>query len=545
MRTKTILFSLPVIIAAFFAADLVYLSAVKKERLNELVVSSIGDASFLNPVLFQDTASGDVVSLVFNGLLKYDENLVLKGELAESFTVKEGEKPVIIFRLRKDVRWHDGRPFTSKDVAFTFKTIMDPKTNTVRRSDFELVESLSTPDEHTVVVRYKEPFSPGLSSWTVGIVPAHLLESEDINTTAFNRAPVGTGPFKFVSWKSDESITVAANPDYFLGKPWLDRVVTRIIPETSLAEISLLTDEIDNLGVYPHQYERVKKEKGIRVFNYPTMGYTYIGYNMANPLFEDPRVRRALTHAIDRQRLVKSILYGMGKVPSGPFPPHMWYYDSSVKPLAYDPGEARRLLAEAGWKETDGDGILDRHGKRFSFNLITNNGNDLRKDTGVLVQRQLKEVGVEVKLRLYEWSVFLDRFINPRAFEACILGWSLSVDPDAYNIWHSSQIEKGFNFVAFRNKDADRLLVAGRRVYDHETRKKIYHQFHRVMNREQPYTFLFVAESTPALRDRFIRLLKMSGGRIEPREISIAKAGLMYDLYQWAARSYTGAAITP
>lgn len=534
MRIKLILLTLPMAILIFLAFNFIYVSSRPRHPVNRLIISSIGDASFLNPVLAQDSASADIVSFVFNGLLKYDENLQLTGDLAQSWEVKMGPKPRIIFYLCRGVRWHDGVEFTAEDVKFTYQTIMDPRTNTVRRSDFEQVEKVEVLDKYTVQIIYREPFSPGLETWTIGIIPKHILEGQDINTSPFNRHPIGTGPFKFVEWVSDEKIVLEANPGYFEGRPYLDGIIYRIIPETSLSEIELLTGGVDYMGIYPHQYRRMAKDPRLRVYSRLALGYTYIGYNLENELFRDPWVRRALTRAIDREAIVKYVLYGRGKVATGPFPPQMWYCNPKIRPLPYDPSLAKRLLRGAGWEDTDGDGILDKDGRPFRFTLITNSGNDIRRDVGVMVQRYWREIGVDVRLELYEWSVFLKNFINPRHFEACILGWSLSVDPDAYSIWHSSQVYEGFNFISYRNPQVDSLLVAGRREYDLGKRRKIYYEIHRLIHEDQPYTFLFVPEATPALRHRFVQVVSGDGQK-KFAEIEMTKAGLLYHIVRWYA----------
>ena len=455
------------------------------------------------------------------------------GELAESWEVKRGQEPEITFRLRKGVLWHDGKEFTAHDVKFTYDKIMDEKTNTVRRSSYELVKKAEVPDPYTFRVTYQQPFSPGLETWSMGIIPKHLLEKVDINTTPFNRKPVGTGPFRFVEWVSDEKIVVEANPDYFQRKPHLDRVIYRIIPETSLSEMEILTRGIDFSGIYPHQYRRMREVPFLKTFSQPSLGYTYLGYNFKNPLFQDRRVRRAFTHAINREEIVQYVLYGLGTEATGPFPSHLWYANPGVKPIPYDPQKSRQLLSEAGWKDSDGDGILDKDGKPFRLKLITNSGNEIRRDVGVLVQRQLREIGIDVAFELYEWSVFINKFINERHFDACILGWGLSVDPDAYEIWHSSQIEKGFNFISYRNPEVDRLWEEGRREYDTEKRKRIYWRIHELIAEDQPYTFLFVPLGISALQKKFFLMEKEEAGKERLREIKLEKAGLMYDLIKW------------
>ena len=275
MKIKTLLFIPPVVFLVVLGVNLLFVSQRPDQRVNQLIMSSIGDASFLNPILAQDSASSDINSFVFNGLLKYDRNLQnFVWELAESWEIKEGEKPEITFFLRKGVLWHDGKEFTAEDVKFTFDKIMDEKTNTVHRSDYELVEKAEVLDPHTFRVTYKQPFSPGLGTWGMGIIPKHLLEKGDINTAPFNRKPVGTGPFRFVEWVTDEKIVVEANPAYFQGRPQLDRIIYRIIPEVSLSEMELLTKGIDSYGVSPHQFRRMSEIDFLKIYTQPALGYT-------------------------------------------------------------------------------------------------------------------------------------------------------------------------------------------------------------------------------------------------------------------------------
>jgi len=538
-NARKILFWIPLTIGMIFFLNLFFVGARKNPPVNQLIISSIGDASFLNPVLAQDSASSEINGFVFNGLLKYDQDLILVGDLAESWEVKEGPRPEITFTLRPGVRWHDGRPFTAEDVRFTYQTIMDEKTNTVRRSDYELVDRLEVLDARHLRVIYREPFSPGLSSWTMGIIPRHLLAGADINTTPFNRRPVGTGPFKFGEWVSDEKIALTANLDYFEGRPYLDRIIYRIIPETSLSEIELLTGGIDLFSTYPHQYQRMSRDPRLTLYRYPSLGYTYIGYNQNSFLFQDRRVRQALTMAINREEMITFILFGLGRQATGPFPGHLWYADPKVAPWPFDPDRARRYLKEAGWEDRDGDGILEKDGKPFRFTLITNSGNEVRKDVGVLIQRYWRDLGIDVKLEMYEWSVFLKNFINPRHFDACILGWSLGVDPDAYNIWHSKQIKDGFNFIGYQNPVADRLWEAGRREYQPDKRRQIYHQLQALLAEDQPYTFLFVSDALPALHRKFQVVEKDPSGKRVYSPVRVGQAGLMHDLIKWTVPKET------
>jgi peptide/nickel transport system substrate-binding protein len=306
----------------------------------------------------------------------------------------------------------------------------------------------------------------------------------------------------------------------------------RIIPETASDEMEILSRQLDYSGIYPFEFQRMKEVPFMRVYTQPSLGYIYIGYNLKNPLFQDRRVRRALAYAINREAIVRYVLYGLGVVATGPFPNNMWYWNPHVKPIPYDPERARQLLAEAGWHRSR-DGRLERGGKPFRFTLITNSGNDTRRDVAVLVQRQLRNIGIDVRLEFYEWSVFITDFIDARHFDACLLGWSLSVDPDAYEVWDSSQIKTGFNFISYKNPEVDRLLVEGRTEYGHEKRKQIYWRIHELIAEDQPYTFLFVPLNLSILKKKFVLLEKTKTGKDIFRPIRMEKAGLFYDIAKW------------
>jgi len=206
-------------------------------------------------------------------------------------------------------------------------------------------------------------------------------------------------------------------------------------------------------------------KKNFQRFNFPSFGYTYMGYNLNDPKFKDADVRRAINYAINKEEIIKGVLLGLGRVSTGPFIPESWAYNKDIQPAEYNPGKAKALLKNAGWQDRDGDGILEKDGMKFSFTVITNQGNDERKMTAEIIQKRLKEVGIEVKIKIIEWSAFVSEFIDKRRFEAVLLGWGRSLDPDMYDIWHSSKTKEGeFNFVGYSNGEVDELLLAGNDV---------------------------------------------------------------------------------
>jgi len=508
----------------FFSAPLY--AQIDPEFGDAFVTASIGDARTLIPILASDNASGEIVGLIFNGLVKYDKDINLVGDLAESWEIEDSGL-TIIFHLRKNVRWHDGRPFTARDVKFTYEKLIDTSVPTPYSGDFKKIKTLEIIDDHTIKVVYREVFSPGLSSWGMPIMPEHLLKGEDLLTTGFSRNPIGTGPYIFKRWKSGERIDLVSNHDYFKHRPYIGRYIYRIIPDPATIFLELQTEGVDSMNLTPLQYKRQTDtkffRKRFRKFSYPAFGYTFMAYNLKDKRFADKRVREAINYAVNKKEIIKGVLFGLGRVCTGPFVPESWAYNKEVTPLAYDPEMAKALFSEAGWKDSDGDGWLDRDGKTFEFTILTNQGNDMRKMTAEIIQRKLKEVGVKVNIRVLEWAVFLNEFVNKKRFEAIILGWGLSRDPDCYDIWHSSKTKEGeFNFISYSNAEVDRLLVEGRATFDIEMRKAAYHKIHKLLYSDQPYLFLYVADALPALHKRF-------------RGVEVAPLGIGYNFIDWYA----------
>lgn len=471
-----------------------------------IVEGTIGEASTLIPILATDSASHSVAGQIYNGLIKYDKNLNIVGDLAESYDIS-ADGLTIVFHLRHGVKWHDGAPLTSRDVLYTYRVVIDPKTPTAYAEDFKQVKSVSAPDAHTVIVSYAAPFAPALASWGTSILPAHLLEGQDITKSPLARKPVGTGPYRFKEWIAGQKIVLESNHNYFEGRPWIDRYIYRIIPDTSTMYMELKAGGVDLMGLTPVQYARQTNSpqftSRFNKYRYPSSGYLYMGYNLRHPLFTDKRIRQALTAAIDKEELIHGVLFGMGQKAHGPIVPGRWAYNPAVKDIAYDSKHASRLLAEAGWKEKNSDGILVRDGKPFRFTILTNQGNQQRLLTAQIIQQRLRTVGIDVKIRIVEWATFLKEFIDKGNFEVVLLAWNISQDPDMYDVWHSSKTNPGeLNFIGYKNPEVDRLLVEGRSTFDMEKRKHAYFRIQEILAEDQPYTFLYVPDALPVVSSR-------------------------------------------
>jgi peptide/nickel transport system substrate-binding protein len=492
-----------------------------------LIEGSIGDASNLIPMLAGDSASHGVAAMIFDGMLTYDKNLSgLEPRLAESWEVSP-DSLSITFRLRRDVKWADGAPFTARDVEFGFRTIIDPNTLTAYAEDYRQVKDFAVLDDYTFRVTYEKPYAPALATWgSMVVLPKHLLEGKDINNaTEFARRPVGLGMFSLESWETNMKITLRANAQYYRGRPYVERSIQRVIPDPQTQFLELQREDLDQMGLTPLQYERQTDTssfaRSFRKYRYLTNSYSYLGYNLKRPMFADVRVRRALTHAIDKREIIDVVLLGLGQPAAVPYKPGTIWHDAEAVDLVYDPDRARALLAEAGWKDTDDDGVLDKEGRPFAFRILTNQGNPQRVKAATVIQYRLGKIGVRVDVRVIEWAAFLKNFVDKRNFDAVLLGWSLDPDPDQYIIWHSSKTgPKEFNFVSYANAEVDELLEQGRRTFDGNERKRIYDRFQEILVEEQPYTFLYYAQALVALHCRF--------HGVEP-----APAGLGYNFERW------------
>jgi peptide/nickel transport system substrate-binding protein len=265
-------------------------------------------------------------------------------------------------------------------------------------------------------------------------------------------------------------------------------------------------------------------------YRYIPFSYIYLGYNLDEPRFQDRRVRQALTLAINKKEIIEGVLMGLGQEATGPYKPGAWYYNPNVPKFSYDPARAKALLRAAGWKQ-GADGVFAKDGKPFAFTILTNQGNTLRQHTAEIIQRRLQEIGIQVKIRTVEWATFIKEFIEKGHFEAVLLGWNTGLDPDQYDIWHSSKTRPGeLNFIHYKNPEVDKLLEEGRHTFDKEKRRRAYFRLQEILAEDQPYTFLFVPDSLPAISRRF-------------RGIKPAAAGIDYNFTKWyvpkAEQKYT------
>lgn len=518
------------------AASLQELLEKEKNLHPEWGILSIAQKNDLSQVLVTLKEPGYEVSEVIAQKIPLTMLVPFPASKPEEETHPFLAEPIIEFTLRRDVRWHDGAPFTAHDVLFTYNAIMDERTASPMRSNFELVSKIETPDPWHVIVHYRRPFSPALNSWGTLILPAHLLEGTSPLTWGnfFNRHPIGTGPFRFDTWKNNEYIRLTRNPDYFLGSPHLDSIVFRVLPDPLTQRLAFETHQVDFWDAAPWAVKNFVNDPRYQLLNSPSNTYTYVGWNLKRPFFADRNVRQALAEAVNIQEIVDAILYGKGTPSTGIFTPRMWCFDPSIKPLPYDPKKAEALLDAAGWKRGP-DGIRVHNGKRFSFTLITNNGSDIRRDIATLVQDDLKKIGIEVHVEIYEWTVFLKKVMQ-HDFDATVLAWALSNDCDQHHIWHSSQIgEGGFNYVGYNNPRVDELITKLRQEYTRSKQLQLAHELQQIIYQDQPYLFIYVPETTSILWSNTYRVCYPTDHGWVDSPLKSSKAGWSHNM-EWFYR---------
>lgn len=488
-----------------------------------IIIGTTGDVDSFNPLFNESAMAQEITHLLLLGLADLNDKSEFVPELARSWRFSEDHLQ-LTYRLRKDAVWSDGVPVTAADVKFTFDLLRDTTVASPRQGVTEYIKSVHTPDAHTVVFEFTRAYPDQMFDTAGEILPKHVFKDvppHEIRSHPFGRTPIASGPYRLKRWVSQQFIELVPNERYFGERPYLQRIVFKIVPDQSNLLMQLQSGEVDMmLGVPPSEVQQLKKSNP-NLNIYPVSGrvYYYLGYNEKRPVFADKTVRQALTMAIDRRAIIDAFLYGFGKPCLGPIPPMIqWVSRSGQDPFQYAPQKSRQLLAQQGWQDTDGDGWLDKDGRTFSFTIKTNAGNQLRADVAVILQEQFRRIGVKVDIQTLEWTALMDE-LREKQFDAYMGGWSTSFNVDLTPIFHSSATDL-FNFVSYANPQVDRLIEAGREELDIEKAGEIWGEAQKLIYEDQPYSFLFWIDKVVAVNKQF-------------KNVTPIPLSLIYDIEKW------------
>ena len=447
-----------------------------------------------NPLIDRGDVTGNWVQLMFNSLVKLNEQLKATPDLAERWEVS-ADRLVWTFPLKQGILFHDGTEFTSADVVFTLNAIRNPERPTQLTQLFAVIDKIEAPNKYSVEITLKSPFTPILYLLSTEILPAHMFGDSSNAMEEFRRNPVGTGPFIISEWKESE-IVLSANNNYFEGRPYLDTVILRSVPAKREAWSALMQSKIDFVGdLEKEDYDEINEHDQFTVYSYLDVFYNAILFNLEDELFSDPRIRRAINMAIDRADILEETLNDRAQETTGPFIPGTLAYNSDVKSQVYDPEGAVELLGEVGWNNTDNDPALENDGKELEFSLVVDKGDLVKTAVAQRIKWQLYQIGIKVNVELLEFQQLLNERMFPGRFQTALFQFNAAGDPDTflYLFWHSRQIGAS-NLAKYRNQDVDRLIEEGRTEPDQDKRATIYQQIHKSMAEENPAIFLFVRE---------------------------------------------------
>ncbi len=463
----------------------------------------------LNPFTSHDLYSFRLKEIIFDTLIHRDKaTLKFVPMLAKSWEISE-DKLTYTFHLRDDATFSDGAPLTARDVKFSFETMMDPAVNAPHlRNYYQDVVSCEVLDDFTVQFKCIRPYFKHLGELgEIFIIPRHIYEQGDFNSHPNNRRPIGSGPYVFEKWDTNLELVLARNENYWGKKPAIAKRVYKIITNNDAAFQVLQRGDMDLMGMSSETWiKRASTPEFEAKFNkleYYRPSYMYIGYNARRPQFDDKRTRRALTMLLDRESIRNEVFHGLARTTTGSFFVDGPEYNKDIEPWPFDPDQAKQLLDEAGWVDSDNDGVRDRDGVSLSFEFLLTKDSPSAEKTATVFQEELKRAGIRMTIRQLEWNTFLES-VKTQKFDSCTLGWSLTPDSDPYQIWHSSQCgENSDNSVGFVNAEADEIMEKARLEFDPAKRYEMYQRFHEIIHEEQPVTFLFCLKALVAVDKRF------------------------------------------
>lgn len=478
-----------------------------KNRTDTLIVGTTDPKGEFVPIYSSTLYDSWVNKLVFDGLISNNEKGEAVPNVAESYEVSEDGK-TYTFKLNKGIKFTNGQELTAKDVAFTFTSICDPGYDGPRmdavsnlvgyeeynKGDAKSVEGIKVIDDYTISFTNKNVDAAGIWNFEYGIMPESVYKFEKGNFQAVKDKllePVGSGAYKFVHFKPGQEVKFEKNPDYWKGEPKIPYIVMKVTnAQTLLQELMAGTVDIDRVGAKPENIDPLKQAGFLNLDLYMQNGYGYIGLNYGSDKVKDPKVRQALLYGLNREGFMQSYYQGYGQVYNSHILPTSWAYNPDVPKYEYNPEKAKELLDEAGWKDTNGNGVRDKDGVELELQWLTYTGSKYVDALIPIVQQSWEQIGVKVTPELMEFETMMDK-VNNREYDIFNGAWNLSIDPDPSGIFAISQdVPGGFNNIGWRNEEADKLLKEGKGTTNQEERKKAYAEWQLKFSEDVPYILL-------------------------------------------------------
>ena len=452
-------------------------AAVFAEDGNDTLVYGSGDYTRINPAMDEH---GEINILIFNGLTSHDGDDQVAPGLAESWEFDE-ESCTYTFHLAENVKWHDGEPFIADDVKFTIEAIMDPENGSENAPNYEDVQEITVVDDHTVSFKLDAPNVAFLDYMTMAVLPKHLLEGEDMQTSDFFRHPVGTGPYKLESWEEGQAITLVKNEDYFKGEPNIDTIVFKIVPDDNAKALQLKSGELDLALLTPKDAATFTEDEAYTCYDMKTSDYRGILFNFWNKYWQENKdLIPAVCYAMDRESIINAVLLGQGMPAYGPLQRNI-YNNEDVEHYDYDPEKAKAVLEEAGCEMGD-DGYYYRNGEKVGFVISVGAGDQVRIDIAQIAAQQLQQIGMDVTVEIpaqVDWGGQM----------AYLIGWGSPFDADdhTYKVFGT---DKGANYSGYSNELVDQYLTEARQSDDPEVRKEAYDKFQVELAKDPAFAFI-------------------------------------------------------
>ena len=495
-------------------------SETSEGEAKDTIVYSMNTApqGIFNPLISNLAMDHYVESVVYASLMTVNDQGELETYLADEYEVSDDQK-TITYKINEDAKWHDGEDVTAEDIAFTFTSMASGDytggyygdvQNIKGAQDYHdgkssEIEGIKVVDENTIEIEFEKVYVPAVTNLgTVQILPEHVWSEvavgEWTNKTELLNNPIGCGPYKLTEYKSGSYVKFEATSDFFGGEAKTKNLVFKVInADTTQAEFKSGSIDIANVeGLTKADIDSLVEE-GYKKIDYDNYMFTYMGFNLRNEKLQDVNLRKAFMHAINREGIVDNVVEGRGQVVNAPMLPSSWAYpeESMLDSYEYDVEKAKSLLKEAGWEDKDGDGIVENEdGEKLELTLVCQTNHPIREKTAVVIQENLKEIGVKIEIDSMEYSSVMDQVVANHEFDLYMMGNTLSLDPDPRPMWHSDAISNekgvvGYNIVAYYNEETDKLIEEGNATLDQSERKEIYNEFGKILNEDVPEAYLF------------------------------------------------------